>query len=130
VYFLNTLRKLKLKIVVVVIIKKLEIMEVKVISHESEQKRVNIFEGEDIYYSNHKFSCKQDFIDQYNKLTDNLTGRVLGVPEDIWKNESAERTGFFTYLNYEKDGNFMFAVIMNSKVFITNKGQTVDMFII
>lgn len=100
------------------------------ISQETELRRVNIFDGDDIYYGEHRFESKNDFIKQYNDLNNNMMGRVLGVPADMWNEKTDDRKGAYIYLNYEKDGVFMFAIIMNSKVYITNKGQTVDTFMI
>jgi hypothetical protein len=105
-------------------------MEIKVISNETEARKVNIFDGDEIYYHEYQFKDKNDFKEQYKKLTGTLTGHVLNTPDDIWKDDLPERNGSFICMNYEKDDVYMFAIIMNSKVYITNKGQTVDTFLI
>ena len=104
-------------------------MEVKIIHPRNRDGLVvtNLFEGDNIYHYYIPFSNKNDFIEKYNFETNHeLNGTVIGLPEDIWKSDGDQYRGTFLVIFYEKDQQLNFIVTMNSKVYITCKGQTVD----
>lgn len=109
-------------------------MEIKVVNkQEGCTKKVHLYEAEDPFHYEVYFQNKKEFVNNYNKETERLSGSVIGVPEELWdgKNpESCEYNGYFLALFYNKGDKLKFLIIMKSKVFITNQGQTIDTIVI
>ena len=106
-------------------------MEIKIIEKSKGQK-TSIFEGADIRHEHIVYNSGEDFIQKYNELgfsANELSGHVLGVPEEIWKKGNKIGSGYFLLIYYRID-ELKFIVVKNATVFITNKGQTIDRIII
>ena len=105
-------------------------MEIKIKHRKTEKEFYKnfLFEGDNIYHYFGEFRTKKEFIEKYNLEARNLNGHVIGVPEDIWKEGEDNKGGTFLAIFYNKPNSdeLKFIIVMNSRVYITNKGQTVD----
>jgi len=108
-------------------------MEIKIKKvYEKEGKhsfKTSIFEGNNVTHERVYFEGKEDFINKYNDKSKGLTGCVVGVPEDYWFNTKSEgkEEGYFIFIQYVLNGGGIeFIVVMNRVIYITNKGQTID----
>jgi hypothetical protein len=105
-------------------------MEIKVIHRKSEKEfpKTFLFEGENIRHYFGEFKNKKEFVEKYNFERHTFSGHVIGVPEELWKEEGEERAGtyFIVWYNIPNIDELRFVFVMNSRIYITNKGQTVD----
>lgn len=87
-----------------------------------------ICEGDNIHHKKIYFNSKTEFLNKYNGLTKNLEGGVLGIPEDYWLDKGEKDIkGYFIFCLYDdKYDNLKFIVFKNRKMYVTNKGTTVD----
>lgn len=111
-------------------------MEIKIKKvYEKEGKHsynTSIFEGDNVTHERVYFESRKDFIEKYNMKTKGLTGCVVGVPDDYWfnteeKDKKEKDEGYFIFIQYVLNGgNVEFIVVMNRAIYITNRGQTID----
>jgi hypothetical protein len=109
-------------------------MEIKIVHRKSDNEfaKTYLYEGENITHFFEEFKSKKEFIEKYNVHTHKLFGGVVGVPDEIWKEDSHECSGGFQIIFYNvSDGDeCKFIIVMNSRIYITCKGQTVDTIIV
>ena len=106
-------------------------MELKIVevAHTEEQHDFKTFicQADDIRHERVYYDSKDDFINKYNKITKDLTGGVIGIPDEYWKGENVKAKGYFIFCLYQdKHDELRFIVFENRKMYITNKGTTVD----
>jgi hypothetical protein len=103
-------------------------MEIKIIQTQGKYgNETHIFEGDFVNHCLVPFSDKNDFIEKYCKVTMKMEGCVIGIPEHAWNGkEDLDFKGSFIIVKYQRNEQLNFIVIMNSTVYITCKGQTVD----
>jgi len=109
-------------------------MEIKINCNEPTSEFVggssHLFEGKNIVHRFVYFKNVGEFKDKYISCTQGKVGYVVGVPESFWndKKNNEEVSGYFLFLTFtEADtGDFNFIIIMNSTIFITSNGQTID----
>lgn len=109
-------------------------MEIKVMHRKNENEfyKTYLFEGENIYHFFETFEDNEDFIKKYNFHTNNNTtdGTVIGVPGELWESDSKNKKGTILFIFFINGYELNFIVLMNSRVYITNKGHTIDKVVI
>ena len=91
--------------------------------------KTNLIEGDKITHERVYFKSKEDFINKYNEKSKGIDGCVVGVPEGFWfSNKPLDiEEGCFIFIQYRlNDSKIEFIVVMDRVVYITNKGQTID----
>jgi hypothetical protein len=73
---------------------------------------------------------QEEELELYKKHCGGLHGSAIGLPDNIWDAEDEGKyQNSFLALFYNRGQELQFLIIMFSKVFITNAGQTVDVII-
>jgi len=111
-------------------------MEIKIVEHEKTKEtfemsyKTHIFEGENIRHEHIYFKDQEDFAKKHKERTDFLSGNMIGIEDDLCNTEKEKMCGQFILIYYDKNNERKYIIIRNSKIFITNKGQTIDTIII
>lgn len=88
-----------------------------------------LYEGNDIQHKFIPFKNVEDFHHNFLEITQNVPTNIIGIPEGFYKKDYKDKDspGFFLLISrVDIDKDWKYIVVMNSTVFITNKGQTID----
>lgn len=101
-------------------------MEIKIINHN--ENETFIFEGYDIVYHFYSFKNQNEFLEYWGKIseTDNDI-RAIGIPTEYWDDMKKCDIGTIIELFfYDNKDERKLIIVRRSKIYITNKGQTID----
>jgi len=85
----------------------------------------------DIKHKRVYFESLEESVSKFKKLTEELEGGVLGLVDYYWDNRKKDETvpekGYFIFCTYkDKNDEFKYIAFKNRKMYVTNKGTTVD----
>lgn len=106
-------------------------MEIKIVEQNGTEYaglRTTILEGTEISHESVYFANKDKFQEIYSKKTQGITGHVIGIPNDYWKQEGPDIGNEYFHLLFYNNlrGEIEFIVVKNAIIYITTNGQTID----